>query len=73
MIEARRTARAVAPSALTDARLPEAIGDVTRHWSEVNDIDAVLTGQAAGRASTLPLIVCGRVSTNTVAAGATRP
>jgi signal transduction histidine kinase len=43
LTEARRTVHAVEPSMLAEARLPEAISDVTRRWSEVNRIDAVLT------------------------------
>jgi signal transduction histidine kinase len=43
LTEARRTVHAVEPALLAEARLPDAIGDVTRRWSEVNHIDAVLT------------------------------
>ncbi|ANZ41488.1 two-component sensor histidine kinase [Lentzea guizhouensis] len=43
LTEARRTVHAVGPSALARARLPEAIGDVARRWSEVNRVEAVLT------------------------------
>lgn len=43
LTEARRTVHAVEPQVLADARLPDAISDVTRRWSEVNRIDAVLT------------------------------
>ena len=43
LTEARRTVHAVEPSVLAEARLPDAISDVTRRWSEVNRIDAVLT------------------------------
>jgi signal transduction histidine kinase len=43
LTEARRTVHAVEPSMLAEARLPDAISDVTRHWSEHNHIDAVLT------------------------------
>lgn len=43
LAEARRTVHAVEPSVLAQARLPDAISDVTRRWSEVNDIAAVLT------------------------------
>jgi signal transduction histidine kinase len=43
LIEARRTVQAVEPSVLAQAQLPDAIGDVARRWSEVNDVDAVLT------------------------------
>jgi signal transduction histidine kinase len=43
LTEARRTVHAVEPAVLAEARLPDAISDVTRRWSEVNHIDAVLT------------------------------
>ncbi|WP_367129114.1 sensor histidine kinase [Saccharothrix sp. HUAS TT1] len=43
LAEARRTVHAVGPSALAEARLPDAIGDVARRWSEVNQVEAVLT------------------------------
>jgi signal transduction histidine kinase len=43
LTEARHTVHAVEPSVLADARLPDAISDVTRRWAEVNQIDAVLT------------------------------
>jgi signal transduction histidine kinase len=43
LTEARRTVHAVQPEALAKARLPDAISAVTRRWSEVNHIDAVLT------------------------------
>ncbi|CAM2890121.1 sensor histidine kinase [Prescottella defluvii] len=43
LIDARRTVHAVEPQVLADARLPDAIGDVARGWSETNDIRAVLT------------------------------
>ena len=43
LAEARRTVHAVEPSVLADARLPDAISDVTQRWSAVNSIDAVLT------------------------------
>ncbi len=43
LAEARRTVHAVEPSALAEARLPDAISDVTRRWAEHNSIDAVLT------------------------------
>lgn len=43
LTEARRTVHAVGPSELAEARLPDAISDVTRRWAEVNRIDAVLT------------------------------
>ncbi len=34
---------AVEPAALEQARLPEAIGEVAKHWASVNDVAAVLT------------------------------
>ncbi|MEU8781752.1 sensor histidine kinase [Streptomyces sp. NPDC048637] len=43
LVEARRTVHAVEPTVLAEARLPDAIGDVVRRWSEINHIDAVLT------------------------------
>jgi signal transduction histidine kinase len=43
LTEARHTVHAVEPSVLADARLPDAISDVTRRWSAVTQIDAVLT------------------------------
>ncbi|GAA1019001.1 MULTISPECIES: sensor histidine kinase [Amycolatopsis] len=43
LVEARRTVQSVEPSVLAEARLPEAIGEVTRNWSAANDVDAVLT------------------------------
>ncbi|MEE6262749.1 sensor histidine kinase [Plantactinospora sonchi] len=43
LTEARRTVHAVEPEVLAEARLPEAISDVTRRWSEVHHIEAVLT------------------------------
>jgi signal transduction histidine kinase len=43
LTEARRTVHAVEPALLTRARLPDAINDVTRQWSEAHRVDAVLT------------------------------
>jgi signal transduction histidine kinase len=43
LTEARRTVHAVEPAVLAEARLPDAISEVTRRWAEVNRIDAVLT------------------------------
>ncbi|HEY0448601.1 sensor histidine kinase [Actinophytocola sp.] len=43
LAEARRTVHAVEPAALEEARLPEAIGEVTKQWSAVNNVAAVLT------------------------------
>jgi signal transduction histidine kinase len=43
LVEARRTVHAVGPSALAESRLPDAIGDVAKRWSEVNRVEAVLT------------------------------
>ncbi|WP_250037858.1 sensor histidine kinase [Paractinoplanes maris] len=43
LTEARRTVHAVEPHVLAEARLPEAIDDVVRRWSEVHEIEAVLT------------------------------
>jgi signal transduction histidine kinase len=43
LAEARRTVHAVAPAALEEARLPDAIGEVTKRWASVNEVPAVLT------------------------------
>lgn len=43
LAEARRTVHAVGPEALSAARLPEAIGDLSRRWSEANGVGADLT------------------------------
>lgn len=43
LTEARRTVHAVQPEVLAGARLPDAIGDVVRRWSEVSGVDAALT------------------------------
>ena len=43
LAEARRTVHAVAPAALEQARLADAIGEVARRWAEVNDVPVVLT------------------------------
>ncbi|MGW1465896.1 sensor histidine kinase [Streptomyces sp. NPDC002308] len=43
LVEARRTVHAVEPAVLADARLPDAIGEVARRWSEINHVDTVLT------------------------------
>lgn len=43
LAEARRTVHAVGPAALESARLPEAIGEVTKRWAAVNSVAAVLT------------------------------
>lgn len=43
LVEARRTVHALEPSALIEARLPDAIGAVARRWSKMNQIDAALT------------------------------
>ncbi|WP_206791951.1 sensor histidine kinase [Amycolatopsis sp. MtRt-6] len=43
LTEARRTVHAVGPSALAQARLPDAIGDVAERWSKLNRVEAVLT------------------------------
>jgi len=43
LAEARRSVHAVEPAALAEARLPEALGEVTRRWSVVHDVPAVLT------------------------------
>jgi signal transduction histidine kinase len=43
LTEARRTVHAVEPAALERTRLPDAIGDVARRWSDVHRVAAVLT------------------------------
>lgn len=43
LAEARRTVHAVEPELLAEARLPDAIGDVTRRWSQAHRVDAALT------------------------------
>ncbi|WP_104481119.1 sensor histidine kinase [Actinokineospora auranticolor] len=43
LTEARRTVHAVEPSVLAEARLPDAISEVTKRWAEVNHVAAVLT------------------------------
>ncbi|ASO22071.1 signal transduction histidine kinase [Actinoalloteichus hoggarensis] len=43
LTEARRTVHAVGPELLADARLADAIHDVTRRWSEANGVDVMLT------------------------------
>ncbi|WP_308799295.1 sensor histidine kinase [Agromyces silvae] len=43
LIEARRTVHAVEPHALAEAKLPDAIGEVTRRWSAAHEIPASLT------------------------------
>lgn len=49
LIEARHTIHAVRPQALAEARLPEAINDMTTRWSQVNGIEATLTTTGAPR------------------------
>ena len=48
LTEARRSVRAVAPQALEDARLPDAIAEVARRWSSINGVEAevITTGTA---------------------------
>lgn len=43
LVEARRTVHALGPSALIEARLPDAIEAVARRWSETAQVDAVMT------------------------------
>ncbi len=43
LAEARRSVHAVEPSALAEARLPDAIGEVTKQWASTNSVAAVLT------------------------------
>ncbi len=43
LAEARRSVHAVEPTALAEARLPEAIGEVAKQWASTNSVAAVLT------------------------------
>jgi len=43
LAEARRSVHAVEPAALAQARLPDAIGEVTKQWSATTSVAAVLT------------------------------
>jgi signal transduction histidine kinase len=43
LAEARRSVHAVEPVALAEARLPDAIGEVTRQWASAHSVAAVLT------------------------------
>ena len=43
LTDARRTIHAVEPEALAAARLPDAIGDLTRRWSAAHAVDAAFT------------------------------
>ncbi|HEU5472212.1 MAG TPA: sensor histidine kinase [Actinophytocola sp.] len=47
--EARRSVHAVRPVALDNARLPEAIADVVRRWSEINGVPAEVTTTGTAR------------------------
>jgi signal transduction histidine kinase len=47
--EARRSVHAVRPEALENARLPEALADVTRRWSEINGVAAEVTTTGTAR------------------------
>jgi signal transduction histidine kinase len=47
--EARRSVHAVRPEALENARLPEALADVTRRWSEINGVAAEVTTTGIAR------------------------
>ncbi|MEU4679615.1 sensor histidine kinase [Micromonospora sp. NPDC023737] len=46
--EARRSVQAVRPEALESARLPDALGELTRRWSMINEVrtDVSVTGHA---------------------------
>ncbi|MEV1330214.1 sensor histidine kinase [Micromonospora costi] len=48
LTEARRSVRAVRPEALESVRLPDAIGELTRRWSAINEVRAEVsvTGDA---------------------------
>ncbi|MFF5075757.1 sensor histidine kinase [Actinoplanes sp. NPDC000266] len=43
LTEARRTVHAMEPSMLAETRLPDAIEDLARRWSQAHQIDAALT------------------------------
>ncbi|MFE7505314.1 sensor histidine kinase [Promicromonospora sp. NPDC057488] len=43
LVEARRTVHAVRPQVLAEARLPEALDDITARWALENTADATLT------------------------------
>jgi signal transduction histidine kinase len=47
--EARRSVHAVRPEALENARLPEALADVVRRWSEINGVAAEVTTTGTAR------------------------
>ncbi|HET9143710.1 sensor histidine kinase [Actinophytocola sp.] len=47
--EARRSVLAVRPEALENARLPEAIADVVRRWSEINGVPVEVTTTGPAR------------------------
>jgi signal transduction histidine kinase len=47
--DARRSVHAIRPEALENARLPEALADVVRRWSEINGVAAEITVTGAAR------------------------
>lgn len=47
--EARRSVHAVRPEALDNARLPEAIAEVVRKWSEINGVPVEMTTTGTSR------------------------
>jgi signal transduction histidine kinase len=47
--EARRSVHAVRPEALENARLPEALADVVRRWSEINGVPTKVTTTGPAR------------------------
>lgn len=47
--EARRSVHAVRPEALENARLPDALADVVRRWSEINGVPAEVTTTGPAR------------------------
>jgi signal transduction histidine kinase len=49
LTEARRSVHAVRPEALENARLPEAIADVVRRWSEINGVPVEVTTTGTAR------------------------
>lgn len=49
LTEARRSVLALAPEALTDSQLPEAVHDVAQRWSDMYEIPAAFTTTGTAR------------------------
>jgi signal transduction histidine kinase len=49
LTEARRSVHAVRPQVLENARLPEALADIARRWSEINGVPAEVTTTGTAR------------------------